>query len=299
VFRAENAGSSRRGACAWARRAFAGPKYFNGAVGPGPTNVVAAVWIKGDGSGALFNLQFESPREYGKTRQEHYVNLDFTGWRYFEFPFRESDAGRWPDYKWPYRVSWVDIFHRTVFRVKIEAVGLFLNEIPAGGKAEVEISEVRIVPMVERTLPAGEQPFDLVSGEFTELENGAWTKYDKDGVPLERKPAAKNDDLAIGAPFPAFSDEGVRRIRYEAMEPQIFDPGHGFDTLAPVVVRPGERARVQVRVFGATEGFSLTVGSVTRTAGGDFGVFSGTNPVSARNTDNGRVRIEIVKRYQD
>ena len=299
VFRAENAGSSRRGACAWARRAFAGPKYFNGAVGPGPTNVAAAVWIKGDGSGALFNLQFENPREYGKTRQEHYVNLDFTGWRYFEFPFCQSDAGRWSDHKWPYHAGWTDLFHRPVLRYSIEAVGLFLNEVPAGGKAEVEVSEVRLVQITPRVLPAGEQPFDLVSGEFAELENGAWTKYDKDGVPLERRPAAKNADLAIGAPFPAFSDEGVRRIRYEAMEPQIFDPGHGFDTLAPVVVRPGEKERVEVRGFGATEGFSLTVGGVTRHCGGDFGVFCGTNPVSARDTDNGRVRIEIVKRYQD
>ena len=298
-FSARNSGRESRGACAWARRAFAGPKYFDGAVAPGPTNVVAAVWIKGDGSGALFNLQFENPREHGKTWQEHYVDLDFTGWRYFEFPFCQSDAGRWSDYKWPYRAGWTDIFHRTVFRGAIEAVSLFLNEIPAGGKVGVEVSEVRIVPIASRILPADVQPFDLSSGEFAELEDGRWTKYDKDGEPLECKTTGETADFAIGAPFPAFTEEGARRIRYEAMEPQVYDPAHGFDTLSPVVVRPCEKAQVEVMLFGATDGFSLTIGNVTRPVGGNFGTFSGTNPVSAKGAGNGRVRIEIVKRYQE
>ena len=33
--------------------------------------------------------------------------------------------------------------------------------------------------------------------------------------------------------------------------------------------------------------------------GGDFGVFAGVNPVSVKGAGNGRVRIEIVKRYTD
>lgn len=297
VFSASNSGGVRRGACAWARRAFDGPGYFDGAVAPGPTNVTAALWVKGDGSGALLNIQFESPRELGKTWQEHYVDLDFTGWRYFEFPFCESDAGRWSDYKWPYRGNWADIFHRAVFRGKIAATSIFLNEIPAGGKAEVEVSEVRIVPIASRVLRGGGQPFDLVSGDFAELENGAWTRYDKDGEPLECRSTGEVADLAVGAPFPAFTEEGARRIRYEAMEPQIFDSAHGFDLLAPVVVRPGEKAKVEVHVYGAPDGFSLTIGGVTR-GGGDFGEFSGTNPVKASGAGSARVRIEIVKRYQ-
>jgi len=297
-FSARNSRKKSRGACAWARRAFAGPDYFNGAVAIGPTNVTAAVWIKGDGSGALLNLQFENPRELGKTWQEHYVDLNFTGWRYFEFPFCQSDAGRWSDYKWPYNAGWVALFHSPVFRAKIAAVSLFLNEIPAGGKAEVEVSEVRIVPIASRVLPADVQPFDLASGEFAELENGVWTKYDKDGDPLERKATGEKSDLATAAPFPAFTDDGARRIRYEAMEPQVFDPSHGFDALAPVIVRPGEKARVEVQVYGAPPGFTLTIGGVTRKGGGDFGVFEGVNHVKASGVGSSRVRIEIVKRYQ-
>ena len=297
IFCARNSGASKRGACAWARRAFAAPQYFNATIGPGPTNVAAAVWIKGDGSGALMNLQFENPRVYGKTWQEHYVDLNFTGWKYFEFPFCQSDAGRWSDYQWPYRASWVDIFHRPVLRSAIEAVSIFLNEIPSGKTVQVEMSEVRIVSVVPRVLPAGEQPFDLTSGEFAELENGYWTKYDKDGVPLERKKTKLKIDYAIKPPIAAFTDNGVRRIRYEAMEPLIYDPAHGFDSLPPVLIRPGEKAVVEAKVYGAPKGFSLTIGRVKRSGSGVFGEFSGINPVFATGSGKNRVRIEIIKRY--
>ena len=295
VFSATNGGTVRRGAWACAARRFAGPKYFDGAVAPGPTNVALAVWIKGDGSGALLNVQLENPREHGQAYQEHYVDLNFSGWRYFEFPFCENDADRWPDYVWPYK-DWVGLLHRTVFRGRIGAVNLYLNEIPVGGKAEVAIGEMRVVPIASRVLPAGVQPFDLKSGEFAELDaHGAWTKYDCDGEPLQRLVTGEDPAREIGKPIPAFTAEGVRQIAYEAMMPQIWDLPNGFDRLEPVVVRPGESARVEVNLYGAKD-TSLTVGDVMKVGGGDFGVMRGVNPVSVR--ADGRVRIEIVKRYE-
>jgi hypothetical protein len=147
-------------------------------------------------------------------------------------------------------------------------------------------------------LPAGEQPFDLTSGEFAELENGYWTKYDKDGVPLERKKTKRNVDYAIKPPICAFTDKGARRIRYEAMEPLIYDPAHGFESLPPVLIRPGEKAIVEAKVYGAPKGFSLTIGRIKRSGSGVFGEFSGINPVKASGNGKNRVRIEIIKRYR-
>lgn len=294
VLSARNRGSTSRGAWACAARPFAGPRYFNGQVAAGPTNVALSVWIKGDGSGALLNVQLENPREHGAAYQEHYVDLDFTGWRHFEFTFRDNDADRWADYEWPYK-DWVGIFHRTVFRGRIGAVNLYLNEIPAGGTAEVAIGEMRVVPIASKTVPAGEQPFDLKSGEFAELDaHGAWIKYDPDGEPLERKVTGDKLDQKIGEPILAFTDADVRTIAYEAMMPQIWDPAKGFDCLEPVVVRPGETARIEAKVYGAKDA-RVTIGKVSRVGGGDFGVLSGVNPVTVK--ASGRVRIEIVKRY--
>lgn len=295
VFAAENGTGARRGAWAAAARAFARPDYFNGAVTPGPTNVALSAWIKGDGSGALLNVQLENPREHGAAWQEHYVTLDFTGWRNFSFTLRDNDAARWGDYVWPYK-DWVGVYHRTVFRGRIGAVNLYLNEVPAKGRAEVEVAGVRVVPMTERTLPAGEQPFGLRSGEFAQLECGAWVKYDKDGEPLERRATDAKAEFAIGRPIPAFTEDGVRRIRYEAMMPQLWDPSRGFDRLEPVAIRPGERATVEVKVFGDAAA-KVSVGEETCTGSGSFGVLSGVHQVRVASASP--VRLEFVKRYRE
>ena len=51
------------------------------------------VWVKGDGSGALLNLRTESPRHMSMgARGDHFIKLDFEGWRYFELVEIESTA---------------------------------------------------------------------------------------------------------------------------------------------------------------------------------------------------------------
>ena len=73
-FRAENSGKSAVGAWASASREFRPYKRIN-------RNRVVAFWVKGDGSGALLNVQVMTPREYGLCYSEHYVKMDFTDWR--------------------------------------------------------------------------------------------------------------------------------------------------------------------------------------------------------------------------
>ncbi|NCO32397.1 MAG: hypothetical protein AUJ92_19920 [Armatimonadetes bacterium CG2_30_59_28] len=61
------------------------------------------LWVHGDGKGELLNVQLtDSPVYYHGAFDEHYIDVDFTGWRYFELPIRERDAGRYGDYVWPY-----------------------------------------------------------------------------------------------------------------------------------------------------------------------------------------------------
>jgi len=60
------------------------------------------LWVKGDGSGALLNIQIRSPREYHGCISDHYIDLDFVGWRYVELLLRERDSERLTDYVWPY-----------------------------------------------------------------------------------------------------------------------------------------------------------------------------------------------------
>ena len=45
---------------------------------------VLGLWIYGDGKGELLNFQLNNSREYYTAWDDHYVDVNFTGWRYFE-----------------------------------------------------------------------------------------------------------------------------------------------------------------------------------------------------------------------
>ena len=48
-------------------------------------NQALGVWIKGDGNGELLNLRIESPKHLSNgARGDHFIKIDFTGWKYFE-----------------------------------------------------------------------------------------------------------------------------------------------------------------------------------------------------------------------
>ena len=288
---ASNGSSVSRGAWASATVHYDGCRALNG-------NEVLRFRVKGDSSGALLNVQIRSPREYGSPRNEHYVTLDFAGWREFELPMRETDAERFPDYVWPYS-NYSSVFHTNIKFDKISDVAFFVNEIPARGKAVVEVSDVEMVPEI-RTVAvrpkvivngASHQiPFDLESGDFAEYEEGFWTHYRASCEPVQRCAAESQIVLvagdnvasyvgrtaegrfcraevklfAIGNPHPAILDpntlppERRRFFAYEAVEPDWFAPSCGFSNLKPVVVRPYERARVEFRICGSIAGGVLS-----------------------------------------
>ena len=106
------------------------------------------LWVKGDGSGALLNVQIRSPREYHGCISDHYIDLDFTGWRYVELLLRERDSERLTDYVWPYGGGGSHaIYRNSVDQAHISEVNLLLNEIPAGGKVDILVSPIRSLPL--------------------------------------------------------------------------------------------------------------------------------------------------------
>jgi len=250
--------------------------------------------VKGDGSGALLNVQPRTPREFGEALSEHYVTLDFTGWREFEMPFRERDSDRFADYVWPYR-GYAEVFHRILNMNNVDAVNFYLNEIPAGGKAAAEITDILLVRQ-ERTVAkhaavkvngtAVSVPFELASGDWAELEDGVWTRYDENGNPLERKATGDRVTLragantavyggtdaagartrgavrlfALGVSKPALVDpKGLDAfyrtfLAYEAADPEWFASAKGLEGPKVVAMRPGERATVEFRFSGELSG---------------------------------------------
>ena len=88
-FTAQNATDTRSGAWAKVGQVFSPPLDMSqcGALG---------VWIYGDGQGELLNFQLNNTREYYTAWDDHYVDVNFTGWRYHELLLRERDAQRQP-----------------------------------------------------------------------------------------------------------------------------------------------------------------------------------------------------------
>ena len=215
--RAKNAGDSPRGAWTLIGRTYQHP-YFS--MLPGDA---LGLWVKGDGSGALLNVQIRSPREYHGCISDHYIDLDFVGWRYVEILLRERDSERLTDYVWPYGGGGSHaIYRNAVDRAHISEVNLLLNEIPAKGKVDILLSPIASLPsrpaqLVNPSLELGGSkvifPVTLQSGQYIELEGmDDCVLYDERGELINRfRPQVERLPLLA---------EGASTIRFGCTPPQ-------------------------------------------------------------------------------
>lgn len=188
---AENRGTTSRGAWAQFTRTFDPHINFR-------DRAALGVWIHGDGSGAILNFQLTNPLYYWRTCDEHYVRLDFTGWRYVELLLRERDAEDFHRYVWPYGSYYAEVYRSPLIRHDVSALNLFINEVPAGGKTSCLISPIRVLPIVAIKIahPAlelnGRQilfPVTLSSGGYLEFDGqGQARVYDERGKLLQALP---------------------------------------------------------------------------------------------------------------
>ena len=198
----------------------------------GVTNAVG-LWVKGDASGALLNVQLEQAVPKYLAYSEHYIRVDFSGWRYFALHLRERDAYDYPKHRWPYshnRLNTATEVYRTeIMGQSVEYVNLWLNDIPAGGTTRVEVTDVRAVGRHPIEIADGvvtlngedvRVPFVLESGEYAELANGAWTKFSAKGEPIARRCASANgrcrsrSDWRMARRCAATGGRGASRARF-------------------------------------------------------------------------------------
>ena len=246
-FRATNGGAVANGAWACAAHEFRPYKNVKG-------NSVVAFWVKGDGSGALLNVQVMTPREYGLCYSEHYVRLDFSGWRYMEMPFSETSAEEFSDHEWPYADGdYAQVFHRVINTRNVSAVKLYFDEVPPGGAAEAVLSDVRLVPMRDSgclgptVVVNGKSfmvPFDLKSGEFAEYGDGFWTHLDKYRTPIKRVAAAGALPLVPGENTLAYHAKAMTDGAWPRAEVTLFAFGDKFPALRDLADLKPERRRI-------------------------------------------------------
>jgi hypothetical protein len=144
-------------------------------------NQALGVWVKGDGNGQILNLSHRSPVHISHgAHGDHFIKIDFTGWKYFELVEIESSAIS--DYIWPDDSHFYvyDSYRHQIRFNSVNKFQLWYNNLPEGKEVECLIGPVKAIPMVEGTIdnPAimvGEKkvvfPVKMESGMYLELKN--------------------------------------------------------------------------------------------------------------------------------
>ncbi|HOJ53756.1 MAG TPA: hypothetical protein PK184_03025 [Phycisphaerae bacterium] len=136
-------------------------------------------WLYGDGNGEVLNLQLRSPEHLPGGYIDHYVTVDFTGWRYIELV--EAEGDRCADYQWPYSNAFYDVYREPLFYDQVLSLGLWFNDVPAGKTATCYLSPVKALPLVKArlvnpTITVGGKrivfPVTMETGSYLELGLG-------------------------------------------------------------------------------------------------------------------------------
>lgn len=109
------------------------------------------VWVKGDGSGVVVNFRLRSPmyvNEHGNS--DHFVRLDFTGWRYFSFYEFENCEMKQEDFPaeiLDYKVfTDVDKFYASYSSPSDYNDLEILNIMTNGAKCDIRVKPIKALP---------------------------------------------------------------------------------------------------------------------------------------------------------
>jgi len=177
------------------------------------------VWVYGDGKGELLNFQLNNSRENYPAWDDHYVDVNFTGWRYFELLLRERDAQRHKDYVWPYGGP-CEVGRNPIVHGRIGAFNVYYNNIPPGETVRCYIGPVRALPVAKTTLTnptvtiggkAFSFPVTLEGGQYIEYEgSGDCRMHDERGAVIAAvRPEGDAPVLAAGDNALSFAAEGT------------------------------------------------------------------------------------------
>jgi len=202
---ATNAKSERTATWAGFTKTFAPPLNLGGERALG-------VWVCGDGQGEVLNLQLQCPDHVVAGLGEHYVVVDFTGWRYFELI--EPEGERYANYGWPYGGPYA-IYRERVDYGQIAKFSVWVNNLPANGAVKCYLSPVCAAPLASARVrnprvTVGDRvltfPVELSSGSYLEFNSPSDCQaFGPDGSLLQ--------DVKVSGDVPALAT-GANRVGF-------------------------------------------------------------------------------------
>jgi hypothetical protein len=165
---ANNSTSTR--AASWCKfgKAFSPPIDLSG-------HQALGVWVLGDGKGQVLNLQQTSPPHITHAIADHYIVVDFSGWRYFELV--EPEGRRHADYAWPYGGIY-SIYRESIRPSSVATLSIWYNNVPPNETVACYLSPIRAVPVLASKVQNPSVsiggttvtfPVDIQSGQFLEF----------------------------------------------------------------------------------------------------------------------------------
>jgi len=180
-----------------------------------PVNLSAVqamgVWVHGDGKGEVLNLQLRSPSHITGGICDHYVRIDFEGWRYFELV--EFDTDLYAGMGWPYGGGYAT-YREDLRYDAVESLSVWIGNLPPGQEVNCYLSGIKAIPvqdgmltnpalkLADRTLTF---PVQIPTGSYMEFRGAGDCKvYGPEGqfvgdvsVKAEDIPTLKAGDNAL------------------------------------------------------------------------------------------------------
>lgn len=191
-------------------------------------NQGVGVWIKGDGNGQLLNIRLESPHHISHgARGDHFVTIDFTGWKYFELV--EIESSEFSNYIWPAPYSSssfyvYDTYRHEVSFKNVDKLQLWYNNLPAGKTVTTMIGPIKAIPLVSTSIS---NPSITIGGEKIvfpiNMESGMYLEYKsaKDCKLYGRKGEFLRDVVPLGS---ALLKSGNNTISFNCDGPKDVNP---------------------------------------------------------------------------
>ena len=187
-------------------------------------NQALGVWVKGDGNGQILNLSVRSPIHISHgAHGDHFIKIDFTGWKYFELV--EIESSKISDYIWPDDSHFYvyDSYRHTVHFGMIERLQLWYNNVQANKKVSTVLGPVKALQMVPGFV---ENPSITIEGETivfpVRMESGMYLEFfsandcklygSKGELLAEVKPEGSIPTLVKGSNEISFAGKGPNEI---------------------------------------------------------------------------------------
>ena len=131
------------------------------------------VWVFGDDGGQQINIRFDSPHHLVSGHTDHFIDVDFNGWRYFSLA--KADNGTRPNVKWP--ISCGDIYSE--FREKVHYKSVSdVHLMIVGDPKNLRFRTVKALPIRESYLVDPVLEIDGQNVTFEgKIKNGHFMEY--------------------------------------------------------------------------------------------------------------------------